>query len=170
MSTATKVAKSIYSKLVKEQQKQADERTSEWRKLVIETVESNESPADEVIQFLASELGMDRDNSIELFRHDVESVRRYNQRMASLRKNQAEHKAWHKDISVKEAKEQIEALEKEILILRKKLHREDLLQQFIARYRVEITKLVRDNRRLFDRPDQSNGWLDLEKFPAKYEA
>ncbi len=170
MSTATKVVKGIYSKLVKEQQKQSDERTSDWKKLVVETVESKESPTDEVIQFLASELGMDRDNAVELFRHDVETVRRYNQRMASLRKNEAEQKDWYKDISVKEAKEQIEALEKEILILRQKLRREDLLQQYVARYRVEVTKLVRDNRRLFERPDQAGGWLDLEKFPAKYKA
>ncbi len=170
MSTATKVVKSIYSKLVKEQQTQSDERSNDWRKLVQETAESKELPAGEVIQFLGTELGMDRDDSIELFRNDVEAVRQYNQKMASYLTNAAEQKAWHKDISVEEAKNQIEALEKEVLILRKKLHREDRLQQITAGHRVSLTQIIRDNRRLFDRPDKSNGWLDLSKFPAKYKA
>ncbi len=100
MSTATKVVKSIYSKLVKEQQTQSDERSNDWRKLVQETAESKELPAGEVIQFLGTELGMDRDDSIELFRNDVEAVRQYNQKMASYLTNAAEQKAWHKDISV----------------------------------------------------------------------
>ena len=170
MSTATKVVKTIYSKLVKEQQTQADERSNDWRKLVQETAESKESPAGEVIQFLGTELGMDRDDSIELFRHDVEAVRQYNQKMTNLRRYEAESKAWHQDISIEEAKQQIEALEKEVLILRKKLHREDQVQQHLGSHRTVLSKIVRENRRLFDRPDKSGGWLDLSKFPTKYKA
>ena len=170
MSTATKVVKSIYSKLVKEQQTQSDERSKDWRKLVQETAESKESPAGEVIQFLGIELGLDRDDSIELFRRDVEAVRQYNHKMASYLTNAAEQKAWHKDISVEEAKNQIEALEKEVLILRKKLHREDQEQQHLGAHRTVLSKSVRENRRLCDRPDKSNGWLDRSKFPTKYKA
>ena len=104
MSTATKVVKGIYSKLVKEQQKQADERTSDWRKLVAETVESKDFPTDEVIQFLASEMGMDKASSVELFRQDVGVVKQYNLRQSFHRKHEAELKDLHKDLSVEEAR------------------------------------------------------------------
>jgi hypothetical protein len=170
MSTATKVVKSIYSKLVKEQQTQSDERTADWRRLVIETVDTGTVPTDDVILFLASELGMEKENSIELFLHDVETVKKYNSKMFFLRKYETEYKAWHKDISVEEAKLQIEALSKELVLLRKKLQREQQLQHSLGTSRTSITQIIRDNRRLFERPDKSQGWLDLMKFPTKYKA
>ena len=170
MSTATKVVKSIYSKLVKEQQTQSDERTADWRRLVLETVDTSNVPTDDVILFLASELGMDKENSVELFLHDVETVKKYNTKMFFLKKYETEHKAWHKDISVEEAKLQIEALTKELVLLRKKLQREQQLQSSLGSSRTVITHIIRNNRRLFERPDKSGGWLDLSKFPTKYKA
>ena len=170
MSTATKVVKSIYSKLVKEQQAQSDERSNDWRQLVRETVESKESPTDEVIQFLASEMGMDKDSSVELFRQDVETVQRYNNAQKFHRMHDKELKDWLKDLDYEEAKSQAEAMQKELNALQKKILRHQRLLEIIGTEKTRITNLIRGNRRLFDRPDKSSGWIDVLKLPAKYKA